>query len=267
MCTRNLVGIKYSHGDKTKYLKMEDMENMSDQLAKNLVELQKKYLDVDINSIVETILNIPDLGSKSETKICIGNILEIIQTDSDKIDNHQIITIRKLISDLSNPKIRNIYNEIFPELGIELYQIFLNIGFNQKYLPLKKLNKYNSNFTINKSILDSCDKTIMDHVIQLYIRFLCVILRISEIPESLEDFDKDKFTTHNLDETIDYYNLFKFLKEEVSPIINSPNFDIYKNYFAYIPSGDLLFKIFLFFINLGIVEKYEFVNLIFLLKL
>lgn len=267
MCTRDLVGVKYVNGDEKKYLRNEDIATMSDRITSHLADLKQKYYDVDLDSIIKTILDYSRLGYKLETKVIPGNILEVVQSESiEDITYDQALTFKNLLSYLSDPKLRNMYNDIFPELGDKLYKMFFNMGLNERY-PGGCFTNNNSNLEIDPSLYQTCDNQIMLHVVRLYIKSVFVMFDIPEkdLSECLKEFELGKFDIGDVSETLDFYNLLKFLKEEIVPIANSSNCETYKNHFAFIPNGDKFFELFLGLIKSGAVDRYDCEDLVALL--
>lgn len=254
MCARNPVGFKIVDGKSTQFLSTDDVIKNNQAFVDNLELVKQKYPEVDIDAMVKNFLFIVNTDSETERKYVPGNIVEITtrKVVQDKTSEH-VEAMNYLLNAVSDPKLRNIYNEVIPGLGDILYKKYFNLFITHRF-NLKMFHPFKSENT--KFDMDSIrlvDDFFMKESLWLYLDMLLALFGV----------DEESIKNTNIDNTsIDYYGFFEFIKQKMLPIVTSDQMSAYQKCFSYLPNGGDFFDLVVKLVNTDYVSNFENENLL-----
>lgn len=278
-CTRQLVGVKYVKHDGSKYYySIDEIHSLTDnsEFINNIEHLKNKYPQLDFDEIVKNLmLSVGYLDFDYKTKVVPGNVLEVTEVVKERnITPEHVKAFKAIIKDISNRKIRSIYNEIIPDIGDKLYELSYNSCINECESGLSQQEKDVFNKRIDEfqfpdiAKLSHLDKCVIADSIRIYTYMLQTIFDLPKNDDPIEfmsNFDVSKVNPDNCARNA--FRFSKFLNEQFLKVIESDKVDQYREAFALMfPGGDILFEMFEKACGMGVVKNYDNENLVQLMQ-
>jgi len=262
MCSRGIVGVKLVTKDGIQYLHIDDLDKLNPhEFADHINSLQEKYPDLNLQPIVKRILIITGVfDRKYETKMVSGNILEITESIPDlKMTYDHCSAMKEVLKDVSDSKIRSIYNEIIPNIGDMLYEKLFDAAFDGQEFNFKSDLR---DISVDIKALEKFDNEILSKAVKCFYLLIQIFLDFPDI-DNLTDLSNIsfKFSSQRC--------MFKFcetLHKEFKPLVESPHVESYREIFNILTNSglfDVLEKAF----DIKIIQQYDQQNLSSLLGL
>lgn len=223
------------------FSKIADFLQSPEYVTAEWIEVLEKHRNVGLDSMVHRFIVISKYLIP-ESK----NIFETIEKDNESTSiQHCIDATNQILKDLSDSELRNVYNDIYPKLGDDLYKYFYNQSFNETCSDV--ISKHRSKAQNSKREF----KPEID-----YSKFKNQEMT-SRVLDLFEDFSKCFLlneTQSNI--TCDFYRYLTFIRDDVRPIAQSQECETYMEYFGYM-GLDGWFKTFLKTAQSDLVDRFD----------